>query len=824
MVCRENKGRSAIMGLHKALADLERRPGEVALTDNEYQSAIHDAGHLYEGHSAMSVDEQVEMWRGVRQLVANNPGIPEATKYRQSTGRGGQPGIITRIDQEIERLQTGTAENGRELRPEQLNKGNQIAAVQRLGVLLTRATPAKQRYLETYARHTGKTLKEAQSEWNGLMDRKGDFSDVDLTDQYRDRLTVAGLSAQAQADMGQSGKTRDTLRTMEQRRLEALEAQPKRATPRTDLRKYARPDQVGDQQKCVGEGGCGRFGHTRDVCPNQQTLAELEELHKTNVQVGEIQQMSSLRATIDDNPDGNIGWMSEELATLEAKYGIKAEDLTTKQVAAARKQWVECCARIAELHQQMDDAQPKVSTAVQKLEYSADTGLLLVTAQPYTRKGDGKTVQRSYAYRVSQEDYDRIVHAPSVGQGLSETVWRKGKDAQPNDGYKFENIADQQAAFTQRKCPTCGRWASMTSSHTCALNGSDRKPLPGDDAFDSIDTENRTAVAAYRAQFRAAIANNTPLPTKPGQVQLVMSDGTLRPLGKGAAGSLAKPDRIDKALRDGRVARTPVTVAFPDAKVDGTATVWEDETTGERIVSGAPECGGRGLSCTCPESQHGDGCKHITAALTVAQRRWGVHGRTYSRHLTPSVPLDKFKQKIAVDAPATELERTDYTKLVRARRAAIDAQRASYNRLVAAGGHVAGPRTQPPLNPATGEPVGWPHRWQRGNGEGDQIDLADSGAVQQRIRQALFSRDRKFWSVLRDSDGGMRVTVPPKRRAPDGTAPHQERARLAGLLGVPVSAVGPDGYRVPPDSSWRHDVLDRAYGDDRRLEPASWIV
>ncbi|APE12584.1 hypothetical protein BO226_24830 (plasmid) [Rhodococcus sp. 2G] len=85
--------------------------------------------------------------------------------------------------------------------------------------------------------------------------------------------------------------------------------------------------------------------------------------------------------------------------------------------------------------------------------------------------------------------------------------------------------------------------------------------------------------------------------------------------------------------------------------------------------------------------------------------------------------------------------------------------------------------------------------------------------MQYRIRAALFARTRTHYSVLRDKDGGMRNTIPKARRAKDGIIPFAEWARLADTLGIPAHHSRANGVYIPADTSWRHEMLSRSYGD-----------
>ena len=127
--------------------------------------------------------------------------------------------------------------------------------------------------------------------------------------------------------------------------------------------------------------------------------------------------------------------------------------------------------------------------------------------------------------------------------------------------------------------------------------------------------------------------------------------------------------------------------------------------------------------------------------------------------------------------------------------------------------------TYDPLLPKDneGRAVAWPTTFERegkGGANSDRpTDLHDLADVQYRIRAALFARTRTHYSVLRDKDGGMRITIPKARRAKDGTIPFAERARLADTLGIPAHHSRANGVYIPADTSWRHEMLSRSYGD-----------
>ncbi|MEE2031847.1 hypothetical protein [Rhodococcus chondri] len=174
----------------------------------------------------MTTEQQIAFVEGLRQQIENDPSISDREKYRQSWD---QPGVITRLDTELDRLKTGMYTdrfgNKTPLTDAQKNAGNQLQAIQYLGTMVPRIQSAKAMYFEINARHTGRSISEVQAEWDSIMARPGTGRGsvgISLKDSWRDDLAVAGLSTQGQADIGQSKRARDALAEMEERRLAHL--------------------------------------------------------------------------------------------------------------------------------------------------------------------------------------------------------------------------------------------------------------------------------------------------------------------------------------------------------------------------------------------------------------------------------------------------------------------------------------------------------------------------------------------------------------------------------------------------------------------------
>jgi len=140
------------------------------------------------------------------------------------------------------------------------------------------------------------------------------------------------------------------------------------------------------------------------------------------------------------------------------------------------------------------------------------------------------------------------------------------------------------------------------------------------------------------------------------------------------------------------------------------------------------------------------------------------------------------------------------------------------------------PISIPSLKPPKGNEgrvVAWPTTFEREGKGGPNSDrpteLNDVADMQYRIRAALFARTRTHYSVLRDKDGGMRITIPKARHANEGTIQFAERAgvrrpqrgrpRLADTLGIPAHHSRANGVYLPAGTPWRHEMLSQSYGD-----------
>ncbi|WP_280763547.1 hypothetical protein [Prescottella agglutinans] len=766
----------------------------------------------------MSTEEQIAFVKGLRQQIEDDPSISEREKYRISHD---QPGLITRLDDEIKRLETGqyTDRSGQnhDLTDQQRNSGAQLQAIQYLGTMVPRIQTAKNTYFELNARHTGRSIEQVQAEWNSIMARKGEGRGgvgISLRDNWRDDLAVAGMSAQAQADLGQSKRARDALREMEERRVAHLAQQPARPTIRPEHRRvYARSGADGNV-RCAQ---CGQFGHEQPACPNgdlvEKRRAIEEEYHAaTNaLKAASTQQVldSGQELVYLKKEDGTEVGGEEARRLLERDRDMFAQGNPITTVDEANAKLKAIANRDAEIQDEMSKRSGGSSNWIQEVAYNDESGLMMVTTQPRQNKDGSISPSKTYPYRVSKAEAAQILASPEIGGAISRTVMRRGH-GETNDEYHWENDADASAAQVQQKCPTCGRWASMTSSHRC--------PVPGSDAVDE-GMNDRAAQAMWRAEARTARAAGLEPPAKPmARTNLVRQRQYPLP-GTGGIANVPPAQDVRAVVEDGKIASPSLSFRYPDATVTGQATIWRDES-GIDVASPFKEAGGNGMRCTCSTYARTGRCDHIASSLQTMASAYGV---TYTGDtgLRPGVSLANRRRErtsdTAFDAPKAPLERMNYSRLQKLRNQRQGDHVQGLFEKVRRGDPINTPSVKPPRD-AEGRRVAWPTTFERagkGGANSDRTtDLNDTADVQYRLRAALFARTRTHYSVLRDRDGGMRITVPKARRGKDGTIPPVERQRLVDTLGIQAHQSRADGVYIPADTSWRHEMLSRAYGDN----------
>lgn len=122
---------------------------------------------------------------------------------------------------------------------------------------------------------------------------------------------------------------------------------------------------------------------------------------------------------------------------------------------------------------------------------------------------------------------------------------------------------------------------------------------------------------------------------------------------------------------------------------------------------------------------------------------------------------------------------------------------------------------------ADGTPVRWPSTYTAPGGRAIRVD-DDGEAAATAITSQLQERTGRQWVAQPDGRGGYTITAPSWRRTKDGL---NLRDRLAISQTFGVRARGSrSGYHVPNDSSWRHEALSRAYGQEPSIRGAQRVM
>lgn len=847
MVCRENPLRSGLMGYLKKRS---RANGDGVFHDAEVQSSLHEFGHELEGMTPMSVEDQKAFVDQVIAQVEADPNLTDAEKYRPATGKAGQTGIVTRLRQERTALETGKDANGRPIAGTvKENTARHLASVMRMGSLLERRQPAKVQFLEMNARHRGISMQAAESEWNALMKEKGDFSQISLTDRFRDNLgagrkpvgddtrpatlqdslAMAGMSARDQADLGQSGRARNAMAVMEGRRLSAIAQLPTRSTldsPGVITRSYLPPNGKDSYIRC---GGCGQFGHAETECPNDDLAAERSEIDTARGRLDNARQANqwiALRDTDDEQLQPQLTKFFPQFESVADFKQMVDSNITKlvpdgpmseRDIARAEKNLAKDEARIrSEL-----DARGGSVSAFREIRYSPHSGLLEVTPQDYVRKNGHVTPAKPFRRRISPDTWAELTDGTdSFGKRLNAL----GLAREPRDDARFESAADLVAADTMSKCPTCGQFASLNAMHRCPVKGG---------PSEQYEARNAATQQKYRHALREG--GNT-LPPRPRAVRgghpvdqrgcAAMIDGQLvrGKLSTATAGS------IDADLGTDTTVATPTVAArFPDATVTGQVRVWSE--SGERYLSVIDDTKKVGLKCTCEQYRRHSRCPHMQAAAGACAMKFSA---SPAGERTPDVNSD-VSNGIALDAPLGAHSRVPYETIV-ARRSQDNAQFVdAVNSRSYAGELLNAPVPMPPRD-MKGRPTEEPTRWVRvesdydpeeGGGRNrldvDEIDLQDTSTVVYRLRKVLSGRPpRQSWSVRKTADGGVVVDI--QKSARGTKAANAQRESLRQILGLPANNDLRDGYYIPPTRSARYEALDRAYGDPQRIQQSRWIT
>lgn len=824
MVCRENKARSAVMGVCKEV--LAQQIGHRE-HDSFFQSTIHAQGHTYAGAQNPSREEYMAFLQGMRQQVIDNPSIPDESKYRVSHK---QPGYVTRLDQEIERVRTGKDEHGRPLRPEQINGGKHFAAMQRMQPTLARAVASREAYLETYARTTGTSVGEARQRWETLNARDIDRSALErqkpehlqdpkkaeprpdlrdpkksairLTDDWRDSLKVAGMNSQQQADLMADNRSRQTLEIMEQERLAKIRTLPSRKALRPEHeQKVISTQQADSMVRC---DTCGQFGHEESACPNvkefntlSSAMAKHADAKRHHEQVAEqvlryqVAKADS-EATGKPIPDDVVNPSSDELREARRAERVAA--------SAHRKARDEFDAKRGQV--------PVVSDAIAGMAYNRETGALRVTHHGYTKKNGEVKPPKDYMYRMSNEEYDEMLASPSVGEYLNKTVHAKGVTG---DRYKYDNEQDAAEAAVERRCPSCGRWASMNTSHQCPVVEGSRSNA------EEAAYRERTRVAREKAareglNTTVTAGTHARLQEVVRRARAVQADGT----------TLDYPNPADTlaARQTGRTARGPIIAKHHDATVTGMMHSWRDPKSGQAWTTMSQ------MKCSCGEKET---CVHRERAgnlVAAANRSLRAH------NVTPGSPVVRSSENdIAADAPERGgLRRINYDRIQKMRAENVAQLQRDWTRgrnqdateTISSGREFA----TMPTDAESGNRYAalQPSSYSSSGGQSVDVSRPNAYAAEQMEKSLSARSNGKRWVVLDNGDGSQRITAPPERLNAAGQMTQEDSRELGAMLGLSRTRSHATGVYIPDEPAWRHEMMERTAGEEPTIRGGRFMA
>lgn len=867
MVCRENKGRSATMGYEKHVQSLH---GE-AFSDAEMQGLQHKIQHEVEGlnYDAMTVEDQIQMWREYKSHIEKDDTLTEAQKYRKSFKR---PGVVTRIDQEIERLQTGKHENGQELSPAQKNNMAQIYASMRLSEEIGRMQPAKEKYLENYARHTGCTYQEANERWKEIFETKPSHHSEwteksQVSDGVRENLKVAGIDAQTQMNLSTSGRAVHAVEVMEAERQQYLANQPRRSvlSPETKLGGVHSRDSAEGKLQCLTRGpnkGCGQFGHEQPDCPNVEYVQQAQHENKKYEAARDVAVRLERRHTYAQNAtdeairgsyrlpeDADIDqWRKQQISDYESARDSGELEKARKNMARYEKrrddQWKNIDSKAELYHDEVD-----------AIHYNPESGVLVITKR--SGSPDNPDSGDHLARRCSQQQADDVVQALREKKSLNEALDQYAG----GDRNKFANQADMEQAYQEVRCPNCGEWASMNTSHQCPVSGGPSEKL---------EMENRAARMEQRRREREARKEGG----EPGV-------GLLRPRNSldyprnhhrytpeasqrmGGLRAAVEPHwsskRFNDVLAEGDLATPHISHTYADGiEVSGNIAMWEQEVatadgklrTGTFLSAHNVGVERTGLKCNCAQYKKNGNCSHLQNSISIVGRRAahyterrvqpapdnfvpGENPFTASRP-DPTAPQGSGEGvRTAPDMLLLNETHTDYDKLRQVRQERINSDMEQFVRSRAADTGVT-PVVAVPTTDADGNETEPPATWKamptldNGNPRGRTgkvVDVNDTSACTAAMRDNLShvsytTPDGQEGQLhcrvsTRGRKGGITIALPKNW---DKKSASQRAAAVRGLckhLGVSETAYRDGGVFVPNNPGSRAEFLDRSAGNPK---------
>ena len=640
MVCRENKGRSAVMGAVKA----EQLAYGDAFSDAEIQSLQHEINHEVDAlnNEDLTTEEQVEFWRRYRSVIERNPNISEAKKYSKSQQR---PGIVTRIDQEISRLESGTHENGEPLTNAQKNNMAQMYSSMRFSEEMERRQPAKAQYLEVYARHTGKSYDEAKERYKELFDEKpptpGSWvAKSHVGNTYRTELEAAGIDAQTQMNLGTSGRNIHAMEVMEQERHAALADAEKKpmANPENLVASSQNPNSANAHKQCKTSGnkmGCGQFGHELPDCPNRKEVEELQRARAYRRQNDAVLKLRNRLADADELTDDRIRtkYRAEDPTAWREKAREEfTEAHETGRLVAADKQAAKLRRNEEKAQEKLDSTAQIFHEEVSDVYYNDQAGVLIVS-----RRADAEGNARpSIIRRCNETQAQDFVQSIREKEPLNSALQQHAGE----EHNRFANQADMKAAETLTRCPSCGQWASMNTSHECVIAGGPSEEREQERVRARVqerqnrrirerggDPENESALAG-----NGAYAPRLAFTSRSSDRPRIIKDSQGQPVAK-LLYSRAPDSRrgeVEDALDSGDVALAPLQYSYTDGKVTGKLSVWREEVKDadgnihSRNLMSRHNTGHEdsGLKCDCAEYAQKYYCRHMHETMKIMHNRY----------------------------------------------------------------------------------------------------------------------------------------------------------------------------------------------------------
>lgn len=853
MVCRENKGRSAVMGAVKA----EQLAYGDAFSDAEIQSLQHEIAHEVDAlnNEPMTTEEQVDFWRRYRTVIERNPSISESKKYAKSQQR---PGIVTRIDQEIARLESGNHESGEPLTGAQKNNMAQMYSSMRFSEEMQRREPAKAQYLEVYARHTGQSYDEAKARYKEVFDEKPPtpgtwVSKSHVGRTYRPELEAAGIDAQTQMNLGTSGRNIHAMEVMEQERLDALAKAEKKPMANADnlIASSQNPNSAQARKQCKTSGnkmGCGQFGHELPDCPNRKDVEELQRARayrrgndkvlKLRSRANDAENLSDDRIRTKYRAENPDEWRDKARSEF-------AEAQESGRFAVAEKQ-------AAKLRRSEEKAQEKLDAKAQifhdevsDVYYNDQAGVLIVGRREDADGNAQPNVIRRCDEGQAQDFVQSIRQKQSLNNALNQHVGE--------DHNRFANTADMQAAETLTRCPSCGQWASMNTSHECPIAGGPSEEREQERVRARVqarqnrrirerggDPENEAAMVG-----NGAYAPRLAFTSRSYDRPYTFTDKQNRPVTKLLYRRYPDPKRneVEKTVDNGDLALAPVQFSYNDGKVTGKLSVWREEVKDadgnihsqkfmSRHNTGHEDSG---LKCDCDDYAKNYNCRHMQASMQMMKK---IHkAESANPNVVPgegSHTLGNRDGRIAPDMLVMDDKPTDYNKLVELRENRLK-KNIEEMRLNRAEGEGATTLMVTPTVDAEGKQVEPPAEWapQSINDSGESrpqggrstatTDLSNKSAVTQRMRQMLNNMavtlpDGSTENIRprvnsRDRPGGLSIGLP---KTMDKSAPSVRAAAVQGIadrMGVPATSFRNGGMFIPDNRGSFAEHLDRAAGN-----------